>query len=121
AWALYIANSQQIYIYGAGHYSFFSNYGQACLDNWTCQDSIVKVKSDSSNVYIYGLSTVGTTNMLNVDSTGIVKQSDNHNGFASSIAIWTSTTSTRKRMRIEGRKALANDSLAADIDAYARM
>ncbi|KAG8946692.1 hypothetical protein FRC04_011470 [Tulasnella sp. 424] len=119
-WALNIANSQQIYIYGAGHYSFFSNYDQGCLTGYTCQTSIVKVGSDSSNVYIYGLSTVGTTYMLNVDGTGIIKQSDNRNGFASTATIWTSTTSTRKRMRIEGRKALANDSLA-DIAAYARM
>jgi glucan 1,3-beta-glucosidase len=121
AWALYIGNSQQIFIYGAGHYSFFSSYGQACLDTYTCQTSIVKVNSDSTNVYIYGLSTVGTTYMLNVDGTGIIKQSDNRNGFASTVTIWTSTTSTRKRMRIEGRKALANDSLVDDIAAYARM
>ncbi|KAG9004242.1 hypothetical protein FRB90_011032 [Tulasnella sp. 427] len=120
-WSLAISNSQQIFIYGAGHYSFFSNYGQDCLNSYTCQTSIVKVGSDSSNIYIYGLSTVGTTYMLNVDGNGIIKQSDNRNGFASTFTIWTSTTSTRKRMRIEGRKALANDSLAADIGAYARM
>jgi glucan 1,3-beta-glucosidase len=46
------------------------------------------------DVYIYSLSTVGTTNMLNIGSTGIVKQSDNRNGFASTMTIWTSTTST---------------------------
>ncbi|KAG9023218.1 hypothetical protein FS837_005907 [Tulasnella sp. UAMH 9824] len=123
AWALYIANSQQIYVYGAGHYSFFSSYGQDCLNNWTCQTSIVKVNSDSTNVYIYGMSTLGTTYMLNVDGTGIIKQSDNRNDFASTVTIWTSTTSTRKRMRIEGRRALANDrdGFAADVLAYARM
>ncbi|KAG8953611.1 hypothetical protein FRC04_001815 [Tulasnella sp. 424] len=65
-----------------------------------------------------GLSTAGPTYMLNVDGTGIIKQSDNRDGFASTI--WTSTSSTRKRMRIEGRNALASDSLA-DIAAYARM
>jgi hypothetical protein len=47
-----------------------------------------------SDVYVYSLSTVGTTNMLNVGSTGIVKQSNNRNGFASTMTIWTSTTST---------------------------
>ncbi|KAG8914769.1 hypothetical protein FRC01_003927, partial [Tulasnella sp. 417] len=81
-WAFYIANSQQVYLYGAGHYSFFSSYGQDCLSTYTCQTSIVKVSSDSTNVYICGLSTVGTTYMLNVDGTGIIKQSDNRNGFA---------------------------------------
>ncbi|KAG8919013.1 hypothetical protein FRC01_001524 [Tulasnella sp. 417] len=119
AWALYIAKSQQIYVYGAGHYSFFSSYGQDCLSTYTCQTSIVKISSDSTNVYIYGLSTVGTTYMLNVDGTGIIKQSDNRNGFASTVTVCTLTTSTRKRMRIEGRNAVANDSLAADINIAA--
>ncbi|KAG9040381.1 hypothetical protein FS837_000724 [Tulasnella sp. UAMH 9824] len=97
--------------------------GQDCLNNWTCQTSIVRVNSNSTNAYIYGLSTVGTTYMLNIDGTGIIKQSDNRNGFALTVTTWTSTISTRKRMRIEGRRALANDrdSFAADIAAYARM
>ncbi|KAG8930575.1 hypothetical protein FRC02_004038 [Tulasnella sp. 418] len=43
AWSTYIKNSQQIYIYGAGHYSFFDNYTQTCLPGKTCQNSILKM------------------------------------------------------------------------------
>ncbi|KAG8762427.1 hypothetical protein FRC12_009041 [Ceratobasidium sp. 428] len=94
AWALRVQSSSNIFVYGAGLYSFFQNYVQTCLDSYTCQDSIVTVSSDSSDVYMYSLSTVGTTNMLNVGSAGIVKQSDNRNGFASTMTVWTSVTST---------------------------
>ncbi|KAG8930571.1 hypothetical protein FRC02_004034 [Tulasnella sp. 418] len=103
AWSTYIKNSDHIYIYGAGHYSFFDNYTQECLQDWSCQDSILKVDKASEHVYIYGLSTVGTTHMLNVDALPVILQSDNRNGFASTATIWTSKVSTKKRMRIEGR------------------
>jgi glucan 1,3-beta-glucosidase len=46
------------------------------------------------DVYVYSLSTVGTTNMLNVGSTAIVKQANNRNGFASTMTIWSSATGT---------------------------
>ncbi|KAF8595384.1 exo-beta-1,3-glucanase [Ceratobasidium sp. AG-I] len=94
AWALRVVGSSNIFIYGAGLYSFFQNYVQTCLTSFTCQDSIVTISSDSTDVYVYSLSTVGTTNMLSVGSTAIVKQSDNRNGFASTMTVWTSTTST---------------------------
>ncbi|KAG8714106.1 hypothetical protein FRC08_012359 [Ceratobasidium sp. 394] len=94
AWSLRVQASSNIYVYGAGLYSFFQNYGQDCLNTYTCQNSIATISSDSTDVYVYSLSTVGTTNMLNVGSTGIVNQSQNRNGFASTMTIWTSTTST---------------------------
>ncbi|EUC54837.1 Exo-beta-1,3-glucanase, partial [Rhizoctonia solani AG-3 Rhs1AP] len=94
AWALRVQSSSNIFVYGAGLYSFFQNYVQTCLTSYTCQNSIATISSDSSDVYIYSLSTVGTTNMLNVGSTAIVKQSDNRNGFQSTATIWSSTTGT---------------------------
>ncbi|QRV88543.1 exo-beta-1,3-glucanase [Ceratobasidium sp. AG-Ba] len=94
AWALSIQSSSNIFIYGAGLYSFFQNYSQERLSTYTCQDSIVTVSPDSSDIYVYSLSTVGTTNMLNVGSTPVVKQSDNRNGFASTMTVWTSSDST---------------------------
>ncbi|CAE6477166.1 unnamed protein product [Rhizoctonia solani] len=94
AWALRIQASSNIFVYGAGLYSFFQNYVQTCLNTYTCQDSIVTISSDSSDVYVYSLSTVGTTNMLNVGSTAIVKQANNRNGFQSTMTIWSSTTGT---------------------------
>ncbi|KAG8736584.1 hypothetical protein FRC10_009144 [Ceratobasidium sp. 414] len=71
AWALRVQSSSNVFIYGAGLYSFFQ-----------------------ANVYVYSLSTIGTTNMLNVGSAAVVKQSDNRNGFASTMTIWSSSTGT---------------------------
>ncbi|KIO31553.1 glycoside hydrolase family 55 protein [Tulasnella calospora MUT 4182] len=79
-WGLHIAKSEDIFVYGAGHYSFFQNYTSECLTTFSCQQSIVKVTSDSKDVYIYGLSTVGTTYLLNVDDKGIINQADSQNG-----------------------------------------
>ncbi|QRV92157.1 exo-beta-1,3-glucanase [Ceratobasidium sp. AG-Ba] len=94
AWALRVQSSSNIFVYGAGLYSFFQSYGQTCLDTYTCQNSIATVSSDSSDVYVYSLSTVGTTNMINVGSTAVANQSQNRNGFASTMTIWTSSTGT---------------------------
>ncbi|KAG8911888.1 hypothetical protein FRC00_005638, partial [Tulasnella sp. 408] len=95
-WGLHIAKSEDIYVYGAGHYSFFQNYSTDCVaaDRVNCQQSIVKVKSDSKDVYVYGLGTVGTEYMLNVDDKGIISKADNTIGFTQAVTIWTSKKST---------------------------
>ncbi|KAG8886520.1 hypothetical protein FRB97_003031 [Tulasnella sp. 331] len=92
-WGLAIHASSHIFIYGAGHYSFFQNYSQTCLTTTNCQTSIVQVTSSSTNVYVYGLSTVGSQYMLTVDGSEVISASDNRYGFAQTAAIWTSTTS----------------------------
>ncbi|KAG9030245.1 hypothetical protein FRB95_004181 [Tulasnella sp. JGI-2019a] len=90
-WALAIGgNSNTVFIYGGGHYNFFNNYDSTCQPLNTCQVSMVKVASTAQNVYIYGLSTVGSTYMLNVDAATIIKASDNVNGFADSFTVWKS-------------------------------
>ncbi|KAG9044876.1 hypothetical protein FS837_007373 [Tulasnella sp. UAMH 9824] len=93
-WALHISKSSNVFVYGAGHYSFFQNYTSDCLVTFDCQQSIVKVTSNSKDIYVYGLSTVGTTYLLNVDDKGIINQADSQNGFAQTSTIWTSKTST---------------------------
>ncbi|KAG9225976.1 hypothetical protein CCMSSC00406_0006402 [Pleurotus cornucopiae] len=80
AWALYVQKSQRITIFGAGLYSFFNNYSQACLDTKTCQSQIANIDT-SSSVRIYGLSTVGATFQLSVNHVGLINQADNQNGF----------------------------------------
>ncbi|KAF7359322.1 Glucan 1,3-beta-glucosidase [Mycena sanguinolenta] len=88
AWGLTVANSSNILVFGAGLYSFYSNYDQTCLTSVNCQDQIVNIDSTSS-VYIYNLQTVGTTYQLSVGGTGIVNQANNANGFAQTITSWT--------------------------------
>ncbi|KAG8880657.1 hypothetical protein FRB97_000611 [Tulasnella sp. 331] len=90
-WALAIGgDSNSIFIYGAGHYNFFNNYDSTCQPLNNCQVSMVKVASTTQNIYIYGLSTVGSTYMLNVDATTVIKASDNANGFADTFTLWKS-------------------------------
>lgn len=72
---------------GAAIYSFFQNYSQACLATRNCQHQIVNVDS-SSEVQIYNLATVSSAFQLSVDNKGIVKDSDNNNGFASTVTLW---------------------------------
>ncbi|KZP09346.1 glycoside hydrolase family 55 protein [Athelia psychrophila] len=88
AWALNVVESLDIIVYGAGFYSFFQNYTQTCLANETCQDQIVNIDCKSS-VSIYSLTTVGTTYQLSVDQKGVINQSKDVNGFASTATVWT--------------------------------
>ncbi|KAL5633597.1 hypothetical protein ACGC1H_003918 [Rhizoctonia solani] len=92
AWSVVISDSSKVYIYGAGLYNFFQSYSQACLSNYTCQDQIINVDKKSQDIVVFSLSTVGLTNMLSVDSTPVIKQNDNRNGFQSNVAAWSSET-----------------------------
>ncbi|KAJ7760810.1 exo-beta-1,3-glucanase [Mycena olivaceomarginata] len=62
AWALNIATSNSIFIYGAGLYSFFDNYSQDCKTSVSCQKSLALVDTASAAVFIYSLSTIGSRN-----------------------------------------------------------
>ncbi|KIJ33935.1 glycoside hydrolase family 55 protein, partial [Sphaerobolus stellatus SS14] len=90
AWGLYVSNSQNILIYGAGLYSFFQNYGQDCVNNGAsnCQSQIVNIDTASS-INLYSLSTVGVTFQLTIGGTPIANQANNLNGFQSTVTSWT--------------------------------
>ncbi len=42
----------------------------------------------SEQVYIWALSTVGSTNMVAVDGAGVVGQKDNRDNFCSTVALF---------------------------------
>ncbi|TFK36999.1 exo-beta-1,3-glucanase [Crucibulum laeve] len=88
AWALRVTTSTDIIIFGAGLYSFFTNYSQDCLSGANCQSQSVNIDTASS-VTIYSLSTVATTFQISVNQQGIVNQSGNVNGFASTVTAWS--------------------------------
>ncbi|KAJ7061666.1 glycoside hydrolase family 55 protein [Mycena amicta] len=89
AWGLVITGSFNMFIYGAGLYSFFQNYGQDCVPNRNCQNSMVLVDQVSSAVYIYQLTTAGSTNMISYPgNVSVVLQADNVDGFASTLTFW---------------------------------
>ncbi|KZP32536.1 glycoside hydrolase family 55 protein [Athelia psychrophila] len=89
AWGLYVENSQDIFIFGAGHYSFFTSYDQACLNTTDCQSEIVSIDSGSS-VNLFSVASVATTNSLSIGGSPVIKASDNVDGFQSTFTSWSS-------------------------------
>ena len=85
AWGLRVIDSNDVFIYGAGLYSFFDNYSQTCLDTESCQENIVDLEG-GGEVYLYGLSTKASTNMVTSGGVGLVAEADNVDTFCSTIA-----------------------------------
>ncbi|GLB35080.1 putative to glucan 1,3-beta-glucosidase GLUC78 precursor [Lyophyllum shimeji] len=100
AWALSVESSKDIIVFGAGLYSFFQNYSQACVNTRDCQRQIVDIDPDSV-VHIYSLSTVASTFQISVDGTGIVNQSDNLNGFVSTVTLWSSFANSEDNAEVQ--------------------
>ncbi|KAI1310595.1 glycoside hydrolase family 55 protein [Xylaria venustula] len=92
AWGLRIIDSSDFFIYGAGHYSFFNNYDTSCSTvdaGENCQSRIVSLEN-VSNINIYGLNTIGSTSMLDVDGKSVATWSDNVNVFPANIILYRS-------------------------------
>ncbi|KAK6860327.1 beta-1 3 exoglucanase precursor [Apiospora arundinis] len=87
-WGVRVMNSTDIFVYGAGLYSFFENYGQDCLKTNSCQQNMVSI--EKSSVHLYGLSTKASVNMLNVDGKAVALDKDNRNTFCGAIAKYES-------------------------------
>lgn len=85
AWGLRIVDSEDVFVYGAGLYSFFDNYSQTCLSTESCQDNIVSLEN-SSGIHLYSLSTKAATNMVTVNGASAALDSDNRNNFCATIA-----------------------------------
>ncbi|KZF24126.1 glycoside hydrolase family 55 protein [Xylona heveae TC161] len=86
SWSLRITDSSDVFVYGAGLYSFFENYDQTCLQPETCQTNIVSIEGSSSDVWLFALTTIASTYMVTLDGTGVVLGLDNKDTFAQSIA-----------------------------------
>ncbi|CAG7978394.1 unnamed protein product [Penicillium salamii] len=87
AWGLRVLKSSDVYVYGAGLYSFFENYAQSCLNSEDCQENMVEV--DCSDVKLFGLSTKASVNMVtSAQGKGLVPQKPNKSNFCSTIALF---------------------------------
>ncbi|KAJ2916151.1 hypothetical protein MD484_g4260, partial [Candolleomyces efflorescens] len=89
AWALSVERSKDIFIFGAGLYSFFVSYAGECAGTRNCQAQIANIDRRSS-VYLFSLSTVASEKQISVNGKGIVDQADNINGFVSTVTYWSS-------------------------------
>lgn len=87
-WGLRVVNSQDVYVYGAGLYSFFDNYNQDCLKTQSCQTNMVSI--ETSVAHIFGLSTKAAVNMLTVDGKSMALDSDNRNNFCATLSYFSS-------------------------------
>ncbi|RPA79578.1 pectin lyase-like protein [Ascobolus immersus RN42] len=84
SWAVRIVDSQTVYILGAGLYSFFSKYNQACLTTENCQDRGFEIEQ-SHDVWIYNLCTKAMVEMISPVGENSLSAADNQNGFLASI------------------------------------
>lgn len=87
SWALRIVDSTAVYILGAGLYSWFSDYSQACLDTNNCQQRGVEIQ-ESSDLWIYNLCTKAIVEMVTPMGGIATMAKDNVNGFLSSVLAW---------------------------------
>jgi hypothetical protein len=65
SWTLRIIESSNIIITGAGLYSFFQAYNEACVNTQNCQLALVQIETTNGGVYIYNLVTLGAVSMVN--------------------------------------------------------
>ncbi|KAJ5184442.1 Pectin lyase fold/virulence factor [Penicillium cf. griseofulvum] len=87
AWGLRVLGSSDVFVYGAGLYSFFENYAQSCLNSEDCQENMVEV--DCSNVKLYGLSTKAAVNMVtSSNGKSLVPGKPNKSNYCSTIALF---------------------------------
>lgn len=112
AWGLRVVDSTDIFIYGAGHYSFFNNYSTSKLLPFSpfdrvnlvltfvllacstvdagenCQSRIVSLEGSVKNVNIYALNTIGSLSMIDRDGQSLAKWQDNVNVFPANVMLF---------------------------------
>ena len=87
ALALRILNSKDVWIYGAGLYSFFSSYTQTCISSRTCQSTLVSI--ENSTPWVFNLNTIGTNAMITLNGANTARGQDNRNVYPDTIALFS--------------------------------
>jgi glucan 1,3-beta-glucosidase len=89
AWALRIVNTTDVFIYGAGFYSFFQNNQLGCTAQETCQLGLIQTNY-SQGLWIYNIFTKG--NVQIVSPAGglppLLFNDTTSDGYTSEIAAW---------------------------------
>ncbi|KAM0420326.1 hypothetical protein ACHAPT_011868 [Fusarium lateritium] len=89
SWAARMIDSKTIYLLGTGMYSWFQEHDGKCIDsgNGDCQDKVFYTEQ-TSDIWVYGLVTVGAVEMISPFNGRPVNATDNRNGFTSSLLAW---------------------------------
>ncbi|KAJ8120705.1 hypothetical protein ONZ43_g2658 [Nemania bipapillata] len=89
AWGLVVKASKNVLVYGAGLYSFYSNYSTSCsatgADTLCQQGMVLYDAAATTNFRMYGLNTVGAYGMIYKDTVRMATYSYNVNVYPSSI------------------------------------
>lgn len=88
-WGLRIVDSEDVYVYGAGLYSFFDNYNQDCLDPEDCQENMLSI--ENSAAHVFGLSTKAAKNMVTLNGESQALDSANRNNFCATLSYFASS------------------------------
>ncbi|GAB7356620.1 hypothetical protein MBLNU459_g7342t1 [Dothideomycetes sp. NU459] len=89
AYALRIVDSTNIYIYGAGLYSFFSTYSEDCLADESCQTTLLETNF-AEGIWIMNLFTKGATQAASpLGGIPAIYQKDCQVGFTTELSIWS--------------------------------
>lgn len=86
-WGLRIVDSASIFQYGAGLYNFYDNWDSTCINSEGCQEAMVDV-TNSSNIYLWALSTKGASNMVSYNGYNVVPEQGNEAAFCETIALF---------------------------------
>ena len=94
SWGLRVMDSTNVFLHGAGLYSFFENYDQTCVANNDCQRNILGIKGDNTNLNMYAINTKASYNIVTYDGVGQALDLDNRNNFCGTLARWILPTSS---------------------------
>lgn len=86
-WGMRITNSQDIFMFGGGLYSFFQDYTQDCTETEDCQINMIDLQC-STGVHLYGLATKASINSVTVHGQAAVLGKDNPNNFAATVLLY---------------------------------
>lgn len=71
SWAVIVRECANIFVAGAGLYSWFSTYAQDCIDQHTCQKVLVLMQDNHAGVRFQHLITIGAKYMAVIDGKGV--------------------------------------------------
>lgn len=88
-WGARFVNSSDIYIYGSGLYNFFDNYNTPiCLGTETCQQRMVDISGNCSDIYLWAFNTKGSEFMVSYEGNDLLNWNVNRAGFCATAVLF---------------------------------
>lgn len=86
-YGLIVSKSNNVFVYGAGLYSFFDNYDQGCLITENCQQFMIML-DNSSSIYLYNPYTKAAANIIAIDGVAVVSSQGLQSSFCQGVAFF---------------------------------